>query len=206
MVSMVEFLGIPGIVAACIIGAILVIQVIGEIIEFFGKSVPELMKIRKYFKRKKQEKIEQKETLLKVQQLLSDVNDHYSEDNIAKRDKWMEWVNDRADVYDKSIDALETKYDDLFALMDKNNFITLNLFLDFKRSTILDFAAHVCEPDYQVSQEYFNKIFKIYNEYEALIEENDMQNGEVDIAYKIISDAYMERLKTNSFIENKRGY
>ena len=206
MVSMVEFLGIPGIVAACIIGAILVIQVIGEIVEFFGKSVPELMKIRKYFKRKKQEKIEQIETLLKVQQLLSDVNDHYSEDNIAKRDKWMEWVNDRADVYDKSIDALETKYDDLFALMDKNNFITLNLFLDFKRSTILDFAAHVCEPDYQVSQEYFNKIFKIYNEYEALIEENDMQNGEVDIAYKIISDAYMERLKTNSFIENKRGY
>lgn len=206
MVSMVEFLGIPGIVAACIIGAILVIQVIGEIVEFFGKSVPELMKIRKYFKRKKQEKIEQKETLAKVQQLLSDVNDHYSEDNIAKRDKWMEWVNDRADVYDKSIDVLETKYDDLFALMDKNNFITLNLFLDFKRSTILDFAAHVCEPDYQVSQEYFNKIFKIYNEYEALIEENDMQNGEVDIAYKIISDAYMERLKTNSFIENKRGY
>lgn len=206
MVSMVEFLGIPGIVAACIIGAILVIQVIGEIIEFFGKSVPELMKIRKYFKRKKQEKIEQKETLAKVQQLLSDVNGHYSEDNIAKRDKWMEWVNDRADVYDKSIDALETKYDDLFELMDKNNFITLNLFLDFKRSTILDFAAHVCEPDYQVSQEYFNKIFKIYNEYEALIEENDMQNGEVDIAYKIISDAYMERLKTNSFIENKRGY
>lgn len=206
MVSMVEFLGIPGIVAACIIGAILVIQVIGEIIEFFGKSVPELMKIRKYFKRKKQEKIEQKETLAKVQQLLSDVNGHYSEDNIAKRDKWMEWVNDRADVYDKSIDTLETKYDDLFALMDKNNFITLNLFLDFKRSTILDFAAHVCEPDYQVSQEYFNKIFKIYNEYEALIEENDMQNGEVDIAYKIISDAYMERLKTNSFIENKRGY
>ena len=206
MVSMVEFLGIPGIVAACIIGLILAIQVIGEIVEFFGKSVPELMKVRKYFKRKKQEKIEQKETLIKVQQLLSDVNGHYSEDNIEKRDKWMKWVNDRADVYDKSIDALETKYDNLFDLMDKNNFITLNLFLDFKRSTILDFAAHVCEPDYQVSQEYFNKIFKIYNEYEALIEENNMQNGEVDIAYKIISDAYMERLKTNSFIENKRGY
>jgi hypothetical protein len=72
------------------------------------------MKVRKYFKRKKQERIEQKETLMKVQQLLSDVNGHYSEDNIAKRDKWMEWVNDRADVYDKSIDALETKYDDLF--------------------------------------------------------------------------------------------
>ena len=206
MVSMVEFLGIPGIVAACIIGAILAIQVIGEIVEFFGKSVPELMKIRKYFKRKKQEKIEQKETLIKVQQLLSDVNGHYSEDNIKKRDEWMKWVNDRAEVYDKSIDVLEKKYDNLFELMDKNNFITLNLFLDFKRSTILDFAAHVCEPDYQVSQEYFNKIFKIYNEYEALIEENDMQNGEVDIAYKIISDAYMERLKTNSFIENKRGY
>lgn len=206
MVSMVEFLGIPGIVAACIIGAILVIQVIGEIVEFFGKSVPELMKVRKYFKRKKQEKIEQRETLIKVQNLLSDVNGHYSEDNIKQRDKWMNWVNERADVYDKSIETLESKYEELLKSMDKNNFITLNLFLDFKRNIILDFAGHVYDPEYQVSQEYFNKIFKIYKEYENLITENNLENGEVEIAHKIIQEAYAERLKTNSFIESTRGY
>lgn len=206
MVSMVEFLGIPGIVAACIIGVILVVQIIGEIVEFFGKSVPELMKIRKCFARKKQEKIEQKETIAKVQKLLSEVNNHYSEDNIKKRNKWMDWVNKRADVYDNSIEALEKKYDQLLASMDKNNFITLNLFLDFKRNIILDFASHVYDPEYQVSQEYFNKIFKVYKEYEELIEENHMKNGEVEIAYKIIQEAYEERLKTNSFIENIRSY
>ena len=31
-------------------------QVIGEVCEFKGKAVPELMKIRKYFKRRKEEK------------------------------------------------------------------------------------------------------------------------------------------------------
>lgn len=109
------------------------------------------MKVRKYFKRKKQEKIEQRETLIKVQNLLSDVNGHYSEDNIKQRDKWMNWVNERADVYDKSIETLESKYEELLKSMDKNNFITLNLFLDFKRNIILDFAGHVYDPEYQVS-------------------------------------------------------
>lgn len=206
MVNMVQYLGIPGTIAACIIGLILIIQVIGEIVEFFGKSVPELMKIRKYFARKKQEKKEQKETLIRVQKLLSDVNGHYNEDNIAKRDQWMKWVNDRADIYDSSIETLKNKYDQLLQLMDKNNYITLNLFLDYKRNIILDFAAHVNDDNYVASREQFTKVFKTYTEYEKLIEENELINGEVDVAYKIITEAYEKRLKASSFIEDTRGY
>lgn len=203
---MVQYLGIPGTIAACIIGLVLIIQVIGEIVEFFGKSVPELMKVRKYFARKKQEKKEQKETLVRVQKLLSDVNGHYSEDNITKRDQWMKWVNDKADIYDNSIETLKNKYDQLLQLIDKNNYITLNLFLDYKRNIILDFAAHVNDDNYVASREQFTKVFKTYTEYEKLIEENELINGEVDVAYKIISEAYEKRLKASSFIEDTRGY
>ena len=59
------------------------------------------MKIRKFFKRKKEEKQEikialedSKNTLVEVKTLLDDVNSHYNKDNIKKRDDWMKWVND----------------------------------------------------------------------------------------------------------------
>ena len=54
----IEFLGIPTTIAIALVGLFLIFQVIGEIIELFGKTAPELIKIRKYFKRKKEEKIE----------------------------------------------------------------------------------------------------------------------------------------------------
>ena len=75
-------------------------------LDFKGKAVPAIMNVRKYFKQKKQEKIETAETLKAVKILLQDVNDHYSADNIAKRDSWMQWVNDRAVTYDRFIEEM----------------------------------------------------------------------------------------------------
>ena len=50
MVSMVEFLHIPLKIALVIIGIFFILQIIGELLEFKGKIVPEFIKIRKYFK------------------------------------------------------------------------------------------------------------------------------------------------------------
>ena len=58
MVSLVEYLKIPFQIAVVIIAVFFVMQLIGEILEFKGKVVPEIMKIRKYFIRKKNEKKE----------------------------------------------------------------------------------------------------------------------------------------------------
>ena len=52
----IEFLGIPATIAIALVGLFLILQVIGELCELKGKIVPEFLKIRKYFKRKKQEK------------------------------------------------------------------------------------------------------------------------------------------------------
>ena len=89
--------------AGAIVGILLVANLVGELLELKGKVVPEFMKLREYWKRKREEKREQAETLKEVKKLLADVNGHYSADNISKRDAWMGWVNSRAEAYDNSI-------------------------------------------------------------------------------------------------------
>lgn len=57
MLGYLEYLNLPTKVGIIIVIAFLIMQVIGEILEFKNKVVvPEFMKIRKYFKRRKQEK------------------------------------------------------------------------------------------------------------------------------------------------------
>lgn len=49
-------------------------------------------------------------------------------------------------------------------------------------------------------------MFKVHEEYEKIIDEYNMTNGEVDISIRIIREAYAERLKQHTFIEDARGY
>lgn len=202
MISFVEYLKIPGAAALGIIVAFFVIQVIGEILEFKGKVVPEIMKIRKYFARKKQERemlAKVPEMLEKAEKIIEDFNSHYSADNITKRDVWMQWVNHQAEVYDDSIAEIKRK-------LDENNEITLGLLIDSKRNTIIDFAAKVVDDNYPATHEQFRRIFKLYDEYEEIIKENGLTNGEVDVAHRIIEESYEERVRNRTFVEDVRGY
>lgn len=101
------------------------------------------MKIRKFFKRRKEEKQEiktaledSKNTLTEVKALLDDVNSHYDNDNIKKRDNWIKWVNCQADTYDNSIKNMSEKIDNIDTVLT-------DLYLESKRNRILDFAARV---------------------------------------------------------------
>lgn len=202
MISYIEYLNIPTKIAIAMVGLFLVMQIIGELLELKGKMVPEFVKIRKYFSRKKQERktLQQlPDTLANVQTLLNDVKSHYDADNIAKRDKWMDWVNHQAKVYDTCIADLEKK-------MDKNNEITLSLFVDSKRNTIIDFASKVVNESYPATREQFNRVLKIYEEYEDIIEEHGLTNGEVDIAIRLIKESYEKHMMNHTFIEDIRGY
>ena len=108
MLGYLEYLDVPVKIGLVIVGCFLTLQIIGEFLEFKGKVVPEFLKIRKYFARKKTEKNEMKQTLTEVKQLLGDVNAHYSEDNITKRKRWIQWVNERAKDYDDTTIELST--------------------------------------------------------------------------------------------------
>lgn len=206
MLGYIEYLNVPTKIALVIVVSFFVMQIIGEFLEFKGKVVPEFLKIRKWFTRRKREKAEATQTLKDVQTLLNDVNGHYSADNIAKRDGWMKWVNDRAEVYDESINQLREAMLEVMQALKDNTKLTEEMFVQSSRDRIIDFATKAGNEDAVVSREEFNRIFKVYAKYEKFLEEHDMTNGEIDIAYQIIKESYEQHMRNHTFIEDKRGY
>lgn len=205
MVSFFEYLDVPVKIGVIVIGIFCVMQIIGEILEFKGKVVPEFLKVRKFFTRRKREKEETAQTLKEVKQLLGDVNSHYSEDNITKRNSWMSWVNDRAVVYDESIVGITKSLSDVTRALDANTKLTEEMFVQQSRDRIIDFSDKVSDDSRPVSREEFNRIFKVYDKYEKFLEEHHMTNGEIDIVYSIICESYEKRMKNHSFTEDIRN-
>ena len=206
IIKSIEFLGIPATIAIALVGLFLILQVIGELCELKGKIVPEFLKIRKYFKRKKQEKEEQRERLKRIDEKFAAFEAHYNPENIAKRDRWMDWVNNRADKYDESIDKLTESLDAIIEALTKNTKMTEEMFIQDSRTIILSFAERAGQKDLVVSREEFNRVFKVYNKYEQFLEDHNKTNGEIDIAIKVIQEGYEFRLKNHSFLEEIRGY
>lgn len=109
MIEYIEYLNIPTKVALSIVALFLITQVVGELMEVQGKVVPEFVKIRKYFSRKKQEREilrQVPETLREVQQSLNEFKSHYDTDNIRMRDNWIKSVNESLKENDKWIKEL----------------------------------------------------------------------------------------------------
>lgn len=206
MINYIEFLKLPTQIAVALVGVLLVLNVIGELLEFKGKIVPEFMKIRKYFARKKNEKKEAAQTLKEVRQLLNDVNAHYSADNISKRDAWMQWVNDRVNIYDDSIVEINSKLSDVTEALKDNSKLTEEMFVQSSRDRIIDFATKVTDDNVIVSREEFNRIFKVHKKYEDFLEERKLTNGEVDIAIHVIRESYEHHMKEHTFLEDVRGF
>lgn len=226
MLNYIEYLGLPTTIAVSLVGLFLVLQIIGELLEFKGKVVPECIKIRKYFDRKKKERLalekvselldgytalceerkEMSETINEVNRLLNDIDEHYSKDNIAMRDGWMKEVNEHISDSEKRRKEQDALMRELSKKLDKNNADTLSLLIDNKRSIIIDFSSKIVDESFPVTREQFNRVFKIYKEYEDIIEEHNISNGEVDIAIRIITESYEKHMKNHSFIEDVRGY
>ena len=219
MLNYMEFLNTPTKVMTIIVGVFLVIQIIGELLEFKGKVVPEFIKIRKYFARKKKERValskvtemmgeyqQMQQTINNVNRLLADIDQHYSKDNIAMRDGWMKEVNEHIVDSEKRRKEQDTLMRELSEKLDKNNDITLSILIENKRGSIIDFASRVIDENSPVTREQFNRVFKIYEEYEEIIEENELTNGEVDIAIRIIRESYERHMRNHTFIEDARGY
>lgn len=219
MIQYIEYLGLPGCVAVILVGLFLASQVIGELLELKGKVVPEVLKVRKYFARRRKEKENMRkmaelypslqkvpEALDSVQKLLSNVDAHYSNDNIAKRNSWMQWVNDRATVYDDSIVEISKNLTDVTQALKDNTKMTEEMFVQSSRDRIIDFATKAGSENAVVSREEFNRIFKVYDKYERFLADRNLTNGEIDIAYRIIKSSYENHLKNHTFVEDIRGY
>ena len=109
--------------AIAIVALFLIMQIVGELLEFKGKVVPEFVKIRKRFARKRREREIMQEVpvlLAEVKKTISEFNAHYGADNIRMRDEWIKGVNSKLEQNDKWIQELDKK-------LDKNNQDTLSL-------------------------------------------------------------------------------
>ena len=202
MINYIEYLDMPTKAAIIVAFIFFIVQIIGELLEFKGKVVPECIKIRKYFVRKKQERDEISQTLREVKELLNEVNGHYSADNIQKRNEWMSMVDEKNKAYDSFIKTFGDKLADVTQALKDNTKMTEEMFVENSRDRIIDFAEKVVDPNYIVSHEQFRRIFRVYNDYESWLEEHGKTNGEVDMNYKIIQESYSYRVNNHSFAED----
>lgn len=202
MLNYIEYLNVPSQIAIALIAVLFVLQLIGEFLNFKGKAVPEIMSIRKYFARKKYERKvirELPDTIQDLKNIVNNIDKHYSADNISMRDNWIDSVNKKLNMEDELVRDLNKK-------LDEANKDIVSILVDNKRNTIIDFASRVSNSSVLVTKEQFNRVFKIYKEYEDLISNNGLTNGEVDIAYRIIVESYEEHLSNHTFIEDTRGW
>lgn len=202
MLNYIEYLNVPSQIAIALIAVLFVLQLIGEFLNFKGKAVPEIMSIRKYFARKKSERKVIRElpnTIQDLKNIVNNIDKHYNADNIFMRDKWIDSVNNKLMTEDKLVRDLDKK-------LDEANKDIVSILVDNKRDTIIDFASRVSNSSVLVTKEQFNRVFKLYKEYEDLISKNGLTNGEVDIAYRIIVESYEEHLSNHTFIEDTRGW
>lgn len=212
MLNYLTYFNIPEKIFIILFIIAFVVNAVGELLEFKGKVVPEYIKFRKYFDRKKIERQTMKdvvammpdvkdavEMLPAVKETLESLNSHYGKDNITMRNEWMDRVNEKQDKYDEWAKEFGEK-------LDENSQITLSLLIDIKRDTIINFASKVIDPQSLVTREQFNRIFKIYEEYESCIESHGLTNGEVDVAIRIIRESYEGHMREHTFIEDVKGY
>lgn len=202
MVDYLEVLELPAVIVAGIISVYFIMQIIGDFLTFKGKVAPEFMRVKHWLKKRREINdtiAHMPEMIDDVKELLDDVKQHYSDDNITKRNAWMTEVTDRGIENRQLINMVSDK-------LDAQSKDILSLIIENKRSIIINFASRVSNESERFTREQFNRVMKIYEEYEEIIAEHGMTNGEIDIAYRIITEAYEEHLKNNTFIEDIKGY
>lgn len=204
VLAAIEFLGVPLSFAIGLVIVFFIMQITGEIIEWCGKTAPVWLKIRKLFKRKPQVICdpEYTKTLTDVKTLLEKINAHYDEDNITQRNNWMTQVNNTMDFVNSHSEYYDTSIDKLVEAMDKCTSMSESLFVEFSRDRIMAFAEKAVDNDYLLSREQFNRIERIYIEYEEFLEAHGRENGEVDMAWEIIQEGRRYRMTHHCFVED----
>ena len=200
------YINVPAAPVVTVIVIFIGMQIIGELIEFKGKIAPEWMKLRKKRARKRKEEEELKRLLREAtvalkeyKTTLSDFLSKYNDDNIAKRNVWMKCVDKGIAANATDIHAFKDRLDEIYDISIKDHIETL-------RSIILNFASKVADPNYTPTHEEFRRAIAAHGDYEAFLQKHKLKNGQTDIAYRVISEAYAECLRDHRFLEDIRGY
>lgn len=199
MINTMEFLKMPAYITMFVAAIFFVVQVADMIISTKKKIIPEFISIKQRCERKKKEREALEKlpnTISEVKTLLNDVNQHYSADNITKRDNWIAEVDTKLNDNANSYKDLKEDVKDLKDMV-------LNILVESKREAIVRFAERVVD-DKSVSREQFERMLKVYQEYEVLVADHQIPNNVLCISVEIINEAYKKHLQEHSFLEDKR--
>lgn len=106
------------------------------------------------------------------------------EDRITTLEKHDNWQYKEITKMSKGIENIESE------LLDNN--------LERKRKYILDFCSSISNGQKQ-NKEAFNNVFKTYKNYEKLLSDHNMENGQAEESMKFISEKYQEYLRNDNF-------
>ena len=135
-------------------------------------GIKEIIEILSYFKKKFRIKTgydEDKETL---------------EDRISTLEKHDKWQYNEITKISQGIDDIKD------ALLKDN--------IEKKRKSILDFCSSLSNNQKQ-NNEAFNDIFRTYAEYEQILKDNKLENGQAEESMKFIREKYHEKLRNGEF-------
>lgn len=106
------------------------------------------------------------------------------DERISILEKHDNWQYKEITKMSKGIENIESE------LLDNN--------LERKRKYILDFCSSLSNGQKQ-NKEAFNNVFKTYKNYEKLLSDHNMENGQAEESMKFISEKYQEYLRNNKF-------
>lgn len=106
------------------------------------------------------------------------------ENRLMTLEKHDNWQYKEITKMSKGIENIESE------LLDNN--------LERKRKYILDFCSSISNGQKQ-NKEAFNNVFKTYKNYEKLLSDHNMENGQAEESMKFISEKYQEYLRNDNF-------
>ncbi len=98
------------------------------------------------------------------------------------------------DRHEKDIDKSDKRDEEIYNNIKKLTQMFIDKEIDDMRWEINSFATKVAEGK-PCNKDSFTHCIHIYKKYENILEENNMENGEVEISMEIINDAYKQKLK-----------
>ena len=144
------------------------------LITFFAIAfaAKEIIEICSYFKKKFRIKTGKDEDKITLEKRI---------ETLEKHDNWQ---------YNE-ISKISRGIDDI-----KNTLLEDNI--EKKRKSILDFCSSLSN-DQKQNSEAFNDIFRTYTDYEQILKDNGMENGQAEESMKFIREKYQEKLHNGEF-------
>ena len=155
-----------------IIGVFIILSACIAVYEIIGKFSKIIGKPVKWVRDKEKDH----ELLIQTSKELKDLEEHHKKDvsESIKHDEKIE----------KNLEVLTS--------------MVLDKAIDDYRYEILDFCSALSNGR-KYNRESFNHIFSVYEKYEKILKENNMENGLVEESIKFIREKYNEKLKNCEF-------